>query len=107
MDQFAATRVADRLSLTDADLTTIRNALPHLLGRWSMLTESGGEEELYARLLPPWGDGRQSAFLLERDNNVVILTDNLSEAERCRVTGFPNAALAMDAVQRVVRGARH
>ena len=104
MDQIAATSVADRLSLTDADLATIRTVLPQLLGRWSILTESGDEGELYARLMPPWGDDRRSAFLLEREDNVVILTDNLSEAEHCRVSGFPSTTAAMEAVRRVVLG---
>jgi hypothetical protein len=78
--------------------------MTHLQGRWSLLTESGDEGEVYARLLPPWGDIDRSAFLLEREDNVVILTDNLSEAERCRVSGFPSAAAAMEAVRRVVVG---
>jgi hypothetical protein len=104
VDQFAATQNADRLSLNDADLSAIRSTLPHLLGRWSLLTESGDEGELYARLMPPWGNDRRSAFLLERNNNVVILTDNLSECERCRVTGFATAAAAMEVVRRIVAG---
>jgi hypothetical protein len=104
VDHFAAATVVDRFSLTDADLSAIRAALPTLQGHWSLLTESGDEGELYVRLLPPWGDNRHSAFLIEREEKVVILTDNLSETERCRVSGFPSAALAMETVRRVVLG---
>ncbi len=104
MDQYIATRVDEQLSLTETDLQVINAVLPRLRGRWTCLTESGDEGELYARLLPPWGDGQRSAFLLERENGVVILTDNLSESDRCRVTGFASAAAAMDTVQRVVMG---
>ena len=104
MDHFAAVHVADRLSLTDTDISTIRTALLHLGGRWSLHIESGDEGEVYGRLLPPWGDDTRSAFLLEREDNVVILTDNLSDLQRCRVSGFPDAAAAMRTVRRVVTG---
>jgi hypothetical protein len=104
VDQFAATRVDERLSLTAFDLTAIRAALPDLHGRWSLVTESGDERELYARLLPPWGTAQHSAFLLEREDNVVILTDNLSDPDCCRVSGFPNVVSAMEVVRRVVLG---
>ncbi len=104
MDQFLAPTVADRLSLTAADIRDIRAALPHLQGHWTALTEAGDEGDVYVRLMPPWGDDRRSAFLLEREDHVVILTDNLSDAERCRVSGFPSAAAAMAAVRRIVCG---
>jgi hypothetical protein len=104
MSQNAHDDRADGLSLTDTDLADVLGGLAQLSGKWSVLTESGDEGEFYARVLPPWGDGRHSAFLLERERDVIILTDNLSEADRCRVCGFPSAAMAMEAVQKVVRG---
>jgi len=105
MDAFSASPESIRFSLTDADLGLIRGALPQLLGRWSLITESGDEGELYGRLLPPWGNSRHSAFLIEREDEVVILTDNLSALDRCVVKSFPNAMQAMHAVQSIVQDA--
>jgi hypothetical protein len=104
VENFTSTGDANLLSLSEDDLRTIRDAMQRLVGRWTLETESGDEGELYARLLAPWSDGRRSAFLLERENDVIILTDNLSDSARCHVMGFPNAALAMETVQRVVSG---
>jgi hypothetical protein len=104
MSQNAHQDRADGLSLTDTDLADVLDGLAKLSGKWSMLTESGDEGEFYARVMPPWGDGRRSAFLLERERDMVILTDNLSDADRCLVFGFPSAAMAMAAVQKVIRG---
>jgi len=104
MNHFADTSIADRLSLSDADISTLRAALPALGGTWSVLTEAGDDGDVYARLLPPWGDQHRSAFLVEREDKVVILTDNLSEPNRCRISGHPSVGAAMEAVRRVVVG---
>ena len=103
LDHSAVTR-EDRYSLTDADLHTIRVVLPRLPGRWLMLTESGEEGEVYTCLMPPWSDGQRSAFLLEREHETIIMTDNLSELDCCPTTGFSSIAAAMEAVQRIVLG---
>ncbi len=105
MTDFKEADAGERFSLNDGDLSVIRNALPQLHGRWSLVTEFGDEGELYGRLLPAWGNSRYSAFLLEREDQFVILTDNLSELDRCAVSSYPNAAVAMAAVQRLVQDA--
>jgi hypothetical protein len=104
VDQSAVARTEHRLSLTDDDVSAIQTSLTDLLGRWLLVTETGEEGEYYGRLLPPWGDSQRSAFLLEREDDLIILTDNLSKWDRCDVTRFPSAAQAMQAVHRVVHG---
>jgi hypothetical protein len=105
MGQLNATHPAGRYSLTDLDLAGIRGALPKLGGRWLLLTESGDEGELYGRILSPWGNPGNSAFLLEREDDALILTDNLAEPDRCAVTLFQTAAAAMQTVENIVRTA--
>lgn len=70
---------------------------------WPITYDRGDEGELFAIIYFP-KNSRVSAFLLDREGEEVVLTDNLSDPHRVLVTSYRDVEAAAAHVGRVLSG---
>ena len=91
-------------SLTYDEQVDIIDAVQAMPGAWFVDIDESPYGDSYACLIPPWSDGLMSAFLIERQSEVVVLTDRLSNEVRDIVTTCSSVAEAMAVVVATVAG---
>lgn len=62
---------------------------------WELVLEAGEPDETYARLVSPYCDPSLSAFLVEREAGVLILTDRLSDPYREELRSYASLPEAL------------
>ncbi len=90
--------------LSPEECRTITEAGRRLPGEWTVLFEQIEDGAVFARLLAPWSDGQISAFLIERHDGRVILTDRLSCEVADAFTRHLDVADAMEAAEDIIFG---
>ena len=85
-----------------AEIIAAARAMP---GTWFVDIDESPYGDSYACLIPPWSDGLMSAFLIERQSELVVLTDRLSDAARDVMTAYPSVAETLAAVVETLTGA--
>lgn len=76
-----------------------------LAGNWVMTVEYGDDTEPYARLIAPWHEPCSSAFLVERQAGLVVVTDCLSNPQEDIVKTHLGMDDAIKTIRRTILGA--
>jgi hypothetical protein len=76
-----------------------------LAGSWVMAVEYGDDTEPYARLMAPWHEPCSSAFLVERQAGLAVVTDRLSNPREDIVTTHLGMDDAIKTIRRTILGA--
>lgn len=85
------------LTLDDVDaILAARSMIP-----WPISYDRGEQGELYAIIHPPRNYG-VCAFLLDREDGQLVLTDNLSDPLGVVVTDYPDVGAAATHVSRIL-----
>lgn len=90
--------------LSPDECRTIAEAGRRLPGEWTVLFEQIEDGAVFARLLAPWSDDQISAFLIERNEGRVILTDRLSCDVADAFTHHLDVAEAIEAAEDIIFG---
>lgn len=76
-----------------------------LAGSWVMAVEYGDDTEAYARFMAPWHEPCASAFLVERQAGLAVVTDRLSNSREDIVTTHLSMDDAIKTIRRTILGA--
>ena len=89
------------LGLTATERTSVKRAEASLPSGWHVTLETIDNQEIYARVIPPW-NANLSAFLIDREGHGVILTDNISDDTHPVISVLCDVHDAIDRVVSVV-----
>lgn len=75
-----------------------------LWGRWLLIFERTEAQEVYARIVAPWNTPDHSAFLIERQGSMLLLTDRVANPVGDSVSRHHLIPQVFDGILDVVTG---